>query len=86
VPDRLAYQDDACRHGILVKVVTSARAGGVVTVGEAGTIAVVVDTFVRAIETSDFERRLKEAKDGLSRNSDTAARRSGIGAGGALNW
>jgi hypothetical protein len=30
----------------------------VITPGEAGTIAAVVDTFVRAIETSDFERRL----------------------------
>ena len=30
-----------------------------ITPGEAGTIAAVVDTFVRAIETSDFERRLK---------------------------
>jgi hypothetical protein len=47
VPHRLAYQGDACRHGIVVKVVTSARAGGVITVGEAGTIAVVVDTFSR---------------------------------------
>jgi hypothetical protein len=63
----------------VVKVVTSARAGGVITVGEAGTIAVVVDTFVRAIEASDFERRLEEAEDGVSRNSDTAAPRSRIG-------
>jgi hypothetical protein len=39
--------------------VTSALAAGVITPGEAGTIAAVVDTFVRAIETSDFERRLK---------------------------
>ena len=71
---------------LVVKLVTSARAGGVITVGEAGTIAVVVDTFVRAIEASDFERRLEEAEDGLSRNPDTAAPRSRIGAGGALNW
>jgi hypothetical protein len=28
-----------------------------ITPGEAATIAAVVDTFVRAIETSDFERR-----------------------------
>ena len=41
-----------------MKAVTSALAGGVITPGEAGTIAAVVDTFVRAIETSDFERRL----------------------------
>jgi hypothetical protein len=28
--------------------------------------------FFRAIETSDFERRSKEAEDGLSRNSGAA--------------
>ena len=42
-----------------MKAVTSALAGGVITPGEAATIAAVVDTFVRAIETSDFDRRLK---------------------------
>src|SRR5438876_8413329 len=42
-----------------MKAVTSALAGGVISPGEAATIAAVVDTFVRAIETSDFDRRLK---------------------------
>ena len=42
-----------------MKAVTSALAGGAITPGEAATIAAVVDTFVRAIETSDFERRLQ---------------------------
>jgi hypothetical protein len=42
-----------------MKAVTCALAGGVITPGEAARIAAVVDTFVRAIETSDFERRLK---------------------------
>jgi hypothetical protein len=42
-----------------MKAVTSALAGGLITPGEAATIAAVVDTFVRAIETSDFERRLQ---------------------------
>src|SRR5437660_11082642 len=42
-----------------MKAVTTALADGVITPGEAGTIAAVVDTFVRAIETSDFDRRLK---------------------------
>src|SRR5262249_61268807 len=51
-----------------MKAVTSALAGGALTPGEAERIAAVVDTFVRAIETSDFERRLKEAEDGLARN------------------
>jgi len=42
-----------------MKAVTSALAGGMITPAEAATIAAVVDTFVRAIETSDFERRLR---------------------------
>ena len=41
-----------------MQAVTSALAAGTITPGEAATIAAVVDTFVRAIETSDFERRL----------------------------
>jgi hypothetical protein len=61
-----------------MKAVTSALAGGVITPGEAGTIAAVVDVFFQAIETSDLERRSKEAEDGLSRNSG-AAPRSGVG-------
>jgi hypothetical protein len=39
--------------------VTSALASGTIAPGDAATIAAVVDTFVRAIEASDFERRLK---------------------------
>jgi hypothetical protein len=31
----------------------------VITPAEAGTIAALVDTFVRAIENSDFDRRLQ---------------------------
>ena len=46
-----------------MKAVTSALAGGEITPGEASTIAAVVDTFVRAIETSDFDRRLQELED-----------------------
>jgi hypothetical protein len=38
-----------------MKAVTSALADGAITPGEATTIAAVVDTFVRAIETSDFD-------------------------------
>jgi Family of unknown function (DUF5681) len=55
-----------------MKAVTSALAKGEITPGEAATIAAVVDTFVRAIETSDFERRLREVEDSLSRNSEAA--------------
>ena len=47
-----------------MKAVTSALADGAITPGEAATIAAVVDTFVRAIETSDFDRRLKELEYG----------------------
>jgi len=52
-----------------MKAVTAALAGGAITPGEAERIAAVVDTFVRAIETSDFERRLKLAEDSLARNA-----------------
>jgi hypothetical protein len=54
-----------------MKAVTSALAGGAITPGEAGTIAAVVDTFVRAIETSDFDRRLQEL-EGRSKPNATA--------------
>jgi len=43
-----------------MKAVTSALAGGTITPGEAERIAAVVDTFVRAIDASDFDRRLQE--------------------------
>ncbi|HYZ40146.1 MAG TPA: hypothetical protein VE687_05900, partial [Stellaceae bacterium] len=46
-----------------MKAVTAALAGGVITPGEAGRIADLVATFVRAIETSDFDRRLQELED-----------------------
>jgi hypothetical protein len=46
-----------------MKAVTAALAGGTITPGEAEAIARIVDTFVRAIETSDFERRLKLVED-----------------------
>jgi hypothetical protein len=38
---------------------TTAVAGGVITPGEGAEVAKVVDTYVRALETSDFDRRLK---------------------------
>jgi hypothetical protein len=46
-----------------MKAVTSALASGAITPGEAERIAAVVDTFVRAIDASDFERRLQELED-----------------------
>lgn len=39
--------------------VAAAVADGALTPGEAGALAQIVDTFVRAIETSDFDRRLQ---------------------------
>ena len=46
-------------------VVTAAVAGGVITPGEGAEVAKVVDTYVQAIEASNFDRRLKafEAAD-----------------------
>jgi hypothetical protein len=46
-----------------MKAVTSALAGGAITPGEAERIAAVVDIFVRAIDASDFDRRLQELED-----------------------
>ena len=64
-----------------MKAVTSALAGGMITPGEAATIAAVVDTFVRAIETSDFERRLQLVEADRSDHPDAAAGMYGAGAG-----
>ena len=49
------------------------KAGGVITPAEAETIAAVVDTFVRAIETSDFERRLRLVEADHFNQPDEAA-------------
>ena len=56
-----------------MKAVTSALADGAITPGEAATIAAVVDTFVRAIETSDFERRLKLMEDDFASRAKAEA-------------
>ena len=55
-----------------MKAVTSALAGGDISPGEAGTIASVVSTFVRAIETSDFERRLQEVEERSARQAEAS--------------
>jgi hypothetical protein len=65
--------------------VTSALAGGVITPGEAATIAAVVDTFVRAIETSDFERRLKLVEDEYQAQREDVPKMFGTGFGGQFN-
>ena len=46
-----------------MKAVTSTLASGAITPGEAERMAAVVDTFVRAIDASDFDRRLQELED-----------------------
>ena len=66
-----------------LKAVTSALAGGDITPGEAGRIAGVVDTFVRAIETSDFDRRLQGLENKL--NAPTTAGNAATGSGWHYN-
>jgi hypothetical protein len=65
--------------------VTSALSAGVITPGEAATIAAVVDTFVRAIETSDFERRLKLVEDEYQAQREDVPKMFGTGLGGQFN-
>jgi hypothetical protein len=60
-----------------MKAVTSAFADGAITPGEAGRIAGVVDTFVRAIETSDFDRRLQELEGRFKTHDATAGTSAG---------
>ncbi|HXO91390.1 MAG TPA: hypothetical protein VN849_11440 [Stellaceae bacterium] len=56
-----------------------------ITPGEAATIAAVVDTFVRAIETSDFERRLQLVEADRPDHSGAAAGIYGAGPGRLFN-
>jgi hypothetical protein len=56
-----------------MEAVTSVLANGAITPGEAATIAAVVDTFVRAIETSDFDRRLQLVEDDFASRARTEA-------------
>jgi len=39
--------------------ITAAVAAGDLTPGEAGALAQIIDTFIRAIDISDFDRRLQ---------------------------
>jgi hypothetical protein len=45
--------------GATMAAITNAAARGAITPGEAAELARVVEIFVRAVETSDFERRLR---------------------------
>ena len=53
--------------------------------GRCGDIAALVDTFVQAIETSDFERRLQLVETGCSNDSDAAAGMHGARSGERFN-
>ena len=60
VPFRLPPIRSAADLEAAMGAVTDAVAAGALTPGEAAALARIVDTFVRAIETSDFARRLEE--------------------------
>jgi Family of unknown function (DUF5681) len=45
--------------GAAMAAITTAAAQGVISPGEAAGLAQIVDTFVRAIDAADFERRLR---------------------------
>jgi len=49
--------------GDAMAAITNAAIGGAITPGEAAELARVVEIFVRAAETSDFERRLRELEE-----------------------
>ena len=68
-----------------MKAVTSALAGGAITPGEAATIAAVVDTFVRAIETSDFDRRLQKIEKSDAERAEVARVEANYWPGGYRN-
>jgi hypothetical protein len=49
--------------GGAMAAITNAAARGMITAGEAAELARVVEIFVRAVETSDFERRLRQLEE-----------------------
>jgi hypothetical protein len=63
---RPAADRECCRYRRRYEGGHLALVGAAITPGEAATIAAVVDIFVRAIETSDFERRLQLVEAGRS--------------------
>ena len=54
---------DAADLGGTMAAITNSAVGGAITPGEAAELARVVEIFVRAVETSDFERRLTELEE-----------------------
>jgi hypothetical protein len=61
--DSVAPVRSAGDLGGTMAAITTAATGGVITPGEAAELARVVEIFVRAVETSDFEKRLKQLED-----------------------
>jgi Family of unknown function (DUF5681) len=49
--------------GSTMAAITNAAGQGAITPGEAAELARVVEIFVRAVETSDFEKRLKQLEE-----------------------
>jgi hypothetical protein len=56
----LAPLHSAADLGDTMAAITTAATQGAITPGEAAELARVVEIFVRAVETSDFERRLQQ--------------------------
>jgi hypothetical protein len=61
---------DAADLGGTMAAITNAAVGGAITPGEAAELARVVEIFVRAVETSDFERRLTELEEAHAARRD----------------
>jgi hypothetical protein len=59
-----------------IKVVSGAVGRGAITPGEGFTLSQMIETFLRAIDASDFENRLRQLEeDQAARREDTAALR-----------
>ena len=54
--------------GDTMAAITTAAMEGTITTGEAAELARVVEIFVRAVETSDFERRLQQLEERCGKN------------------
>ena len=54
--------------GDTMAAIATAAMEGAITTGEAAELARVVEIFVRAVETSDFERRLQQLEERCGKN------------------
>jgi hypothetical protein len=55
--------------GAAIGAIVAAAGAGVITPADAGELSRVVDVLVRAVEASDFDRRLRELEAALARRS-----------------